>query len=96
MGYAQHDVGRAMMRRTRMAENESCPYLVQVMADHLALYPVSLYCTSGERTRVPGAMKIAEVCEEPAHTQCSGYVAARRAPASSCIEESLGLEGGQP
>ena len=79
-----------------MAQNEACPYLVQVMADHLWLYPVSGYCTSGERTRVPGAMRIAEVCVEPAHTQCSGYVAARRAPALSCIEESLGLKDGQP
>jgi hypothetical protein len=80
------------MRRTSMAENEACPYLVQVMADHLWLYPVSSYCTSGERTRVPGAMRIAAVCVEPAHTRCSGYVAARRAPALSCIKESLELE----
>lgn len=75
-----------------MPENEACPYLVQVTADHLWLYPVSSYCTSGERTRVPGARRIAEVCVEPAHTRCSGYVAARHAPTRSCIKESLDLE----
>lgn len=80
-----------------MAENEACPYLVPVMADHLWLYPVSSYCTSAERTRVPGAMRISAVCVEQAHTRCPGYVAARRAaarraPALSCIKESLGLE----
>jgi hypothetical protein len=92
MGYAQRDVGDATMRRTSMAENEVCPYLVQVMADHLWLYPVSSYCTSGERTRVPGAMRISEVCVGPEHTRCSGYLAARRVPTLSCIKESLELE----
>jgi hypothetical protein len=32
------------------------------------------------------------VCVGPAHTRCSGYRAARRVPALSCIKESLELE----
>ena len=71
-----------------MAGSEACPYLVQVMADHLWLYPVSGYCTSGGRTRVPGALRIAEVCVEPAHTRCSGYLAARRVPTLSGIDDT--------
>jgi hypothetical protein len=74
-----------------MPENEACPYLAQVMVDHLWLYPVSIYCTSGPRTRVPGARTISEVCAEPAHTACPGYIAARRGSAPTCIRESLGL-----
>jgi hypothetical protein len=72
-----------------MPENEACPYLVQVMADRLWLYPMNSYCTSGPRTRVPGARTIAEVCGDPVHARCPGYVAARRATALSCISASL-------
>jgi hypothetical protein len=79
------------MRRTRMAQRAACPYLVEPMVDRLWMYPMSIYCTSGARTRVPGATKTAEVCMDPAHTRCPGYVAARRAT-PSCIRESLDLQ----
>ncbi|MBI1845493.1 MAG: hypothetical protein HYR86_00785 [Candidatus Rokubacteria bacterium] len=62
-----------------MVDQEACPYLVPVIADQLWLYPVSFYCTSGERTRVPGRATLAEVCGAPAYTRCPGYVAARAA-----------------
>lgn len=74
-----------------MLQSDACPYLVPVTDDRLWLYPVSAYCTSRGRTRVPGAITIAELCTEPAYKQCAGYLAARR-PVRSCIRESLGLE----
>jgi hypothetical protein len=70
-----------------MAEQETCPYLVQVMVDHLWLYPVTTYCTSGERTRVPAATRISEVCVDATHTRCPGYVDARRKTALCCVSE---------
>ena len=75
-----------------MPYSDACPYLVPVTADHLWLYPVSSYCTSRDRTRVPGAMSIAQVCMEQAHTQCAGYLAARRQRARSCITDCLELD----
>ena len=74
-----------------MPENETCPYLVQVIADRLWLYPVSIYCTSRPRTRVPRARTIADVCANAAYTECPGYLAARRATVSSCISASLDM-----
>ena len=70
-----------------MAQSNACPYLVSVMVDHLWLYRMGGYCTSGDRPRVPGATKIADVCAEPAHTRCAGYLARRR-PAQSCSATS--------
>ena len=72
-----------------MAERATCPYLVPVMVDHLWLYPVSVYCTSGAHTRVPSPTKLAAVCDDAAYLNCPGYLAARGVHAESCIAEAL-------
>jgi hypothetical protein len=59
--------------RTR-GTDAACPYLVDVMADRLWLYPVGAYCRrpSGH-LRVPGRVTLARVCTTTAYVTCPGH-----------------------
>ncbi len=60
-------------------EARECPYLTPVVADRLWLYPVSAYCRRPHaRLRVPAPATLANVCTEPEHAMCAGYLAALR------------------
>lgn len=61
-----------------------CPYLVDVVADRLWVYPVAVYCHSRDRVRVPGRATLAETCTTAAYRDCPGFLTAA----------GRGMEGG--
>ena len=66
-----------MSREIRMlsaTQQDSCPFLVPVIADRAWIYPVSAYCRRPDhRVRVPAATTLARVCTTPGHLECAGY-----------------------
>ena len=66
-------------------DEDRCPFLMDVMADRLWLYPVTVYCRRpGGPVRVPAIATITCICSTPAHLVCPGYLA------------GAGREAGQP
>ena len=54
----------------------ACPYLVDVVADRLWLYPVGVYCRRPDgHLRVPAGVTLAGVCTTSAYLTCAGYCA---------------------
>lgn len=59
--------------RTQRTE-AACPYLVNVVADRLWLYPVGVYCRRPRgHLRMPARVTLARVCTTPAYLTCAGY-----------------------
>jgi hypothetical protein len=52
----------------------SCPFLAPVMADHLWMRPIGLYCRPpGGRVRVCGDRTLSDTCTTGAHLDCDRY-----------------------
>ncbi|HET8576103.1 MAG TPA: hypothetical protein VFO18_03310 [Methylomirabilota bacterium] len=58
-------------------DEERCPYLVPVLADHLWMFPVPAYCRRpNSGVHVPSVERLVRTCLEPSHEDCPGYQAA--------------------
>jgi hypothetical protein len=53
-----------------------CPYLVDVVADRLWMYPVGVYCHCRDRVRVPARATLVETCTTTAYRACPGFLTA--------------------
>lgn len=55
--------------------NDTCPFLVPVLADHLFVYPTRAFCRRpGARLRIPAETTLERVCTR-SHRTCPGYQA---------------------
>jgi hypothetical protein len=55
-------------------DDDRCPFLVPVVADHLHLYPVPAYCHRPDApVRVPALETFLGVCLGPEHVDCPGF-----------------------
>jgi hypothetical protein len=63
---------------------ERCPFLVDVTADWLWLYPRGVFCADGRgKIRVPAGQTIVARCTGASYRECEGYLAATTAKVSS-------------
>ena len=63
---------------------ERCPYLVDVTADWLWLYPRGVFCADGRgKIRVPATQTIVTRCTGASYRDCEGYLAATAATVTS-------------
>ena len=62
-----------MPPRASQRGNDSCPFLVPVMADRLFVYPTRAFCRPpGGRLRIPADTTIERLCTRR-HRSCPGY-----------------------